>query len=318
MNLDAERARAGQAAPDRQPRAVPRALALRRRRGQPLPLRRDRAGRRRPGPRRSASATPASNAEWVAPDERPLSWVCGLAITSSAENVDAAYRLINWQASARGAGDPGRGRLRGHQPAGDRAGRRQVPAHRRPGLDRERDRRDRAAQLRRVGPGLPGVPSRMRRRGHEMTLDCRRGRATARGGAATGCGGGGGAIRRRPAARGHGRARRRGPCGVRLRRHGARRDARPVPGGEPGRRPQGRDLRLQQGRGGEARRRLRGRRGRGLHRRDGAAARPQPDPAARPGGDPGLRQARVLRRRRGPQRGGPGPVRAGLGRARMA
>ena len=39
------------------------------------------------------------DARWVAPKERPLSWVCGLAITSEAENVDAAYRLINWQAS---------------------------------------------------------------------------------------------------------------------------------------------------------------------------------------------------------------------------
>lgn len=37
--------------------------------------------------------------EWVAPKERPLSWVCGLSITSDAENVPAAYRLINWQAS---------------------------------------------------------------------------------------------------------------------------------------------------------------------------------------------------------------------------
>ena len=40
------------------------------------------------------------DARWVAPEERPLSWVCGLAITSEAANVDAAYRLINWQASA--------------------------------------------------------------------------------------------------------------------------------------------------------------------------------------------------------------------------
>ncbi|MEZ5073448.1 MAG: extracellular solute-binding protein [Solirubrobacterales bacterium] len=39
------------------------------------------------------------DARWVAPVERPLSWVCGLAITSDATNVDAAYKLINWQAS---------------------------------------------------------------------------------------------------------------------------------------------------------------------------------------------------------------------------
>jgi spermidine/putrescine transport system substrate-binding protein len=39
------------------------------------------------------------DARWVAPIERPLSWVCGLAVTSEAQNTDAAYRLINWQAS---------------------------------------------------------------------------------------------------------------------------------------------------------------------------------------------------------------------------
>ncbi len=39
------------------------------------------------------------DARWVAPEERPLSWVCGLAITADAKNLDAAYRLINWQAS---------------------------------------------------------------------------------------------------------------------------------------------------------------------------------------------------------------------------
>ncbi|MCB0871461.1 MAG: extracellular solute-binding protein [Solirubrobacterales bacterium] len=37
--------------------------------------------------------------EWIAPDEGTLSWVCGFGITSKAENLDAAYRLINWQAS---------------------------------------------------------------------------------------------------------------------------------------------------------------------------------------------------------------------------
>jgi spermidine/putrescine-binding protein len=34
--------------------------------------------------------------EWVAPKEGPLSWVCGLGITSKAENIDAAYKLINY------------------------------------------------------------------------------------------------------------------------------------------------------------------------------------------------------------------------------
>jgi spermidine/putrescine transport system substrate-binding protein len=37
--------------------------------------------------------------EWVAPEEGALSWVCGLAITSKAENIDAAYKLINYYAS---------------------------------------------------------------------------------------------------------------------------------------------------------------------------------------------------------------------------
>jgi spermidine/putrescine transport system substrate-binding protein len=37
--------------------------------------------------------------EWVAPKEGVLSWVCGLAITSDAQNVPAAYKLINYYAS---------------------------------------------------------------------------------------------------------------------------------------------------------------------------------------------------------------------------
>ena len=37
--------------------------------------------------------------EWVAPQEGALSWVCGLAITSQAQNLPAAYKLINYYAS---------------------------------------------------------------------------------------------------------------------------------------------------------------------------------------------------------------------------
>jgi spermidine/putrescine-binding protein len=37
--------------------------------------------------------------EWVAPSEGALSWVCGLAISSKAENIDAAYKLIDYYAS---------------------------------------------------------------------------------------------------------------------------------------------------------------------------------------------------------------------------
>ncbi len=39
------------------------------------------------------------DARWVAPKERPLSWVCGFSLTSDAQNTDAAYKLINWLAS---------------------------------------------------------------------------------------------------------------------------------------------------------------------------------------------------------------------------
>lgn len=37
--------------------------------------------------------------QWIAPREGTLSWVCGLAITSTAENLDAAYKLIAYYAS---------------------------------------------------------------------------------------------------------------------------------------------------------------------------------------------------------------------------
>jgi spermidine/putrescine transport system substrate-binding protein len=37
--------------------------------------------------------------EWVKPSEGALSWVCGLAIPADSENTDAAYGLINYQAS---------------------------------------------------------------------------------------------------------------------------------------------------------------------------------------------------------------------------
>jgi spermidine/putrescine transport system substrate-binding protein len=39
--------------------------------------------------------------KWISPKERPLSWVCGLSISSNAQNIPAAYKLINWQASPR-------------------------------------------------------------------------------------------------------------------------------------------------------------------------------------------------------------------------
>jgi spermidine/putrescine transport system substrate-binding protein len=39
--------------------------------------------------------------KWVPPKEGPISWVCGLSMTSKAQNIAAAYRFINWQASAK-------------------------------------------------------------------------------------------------------------------------------------------------------------------------------------------------------------------------
>ena len=105
---------------------------------------------------------------------------------------------------------------------------------------------------------------------------------------------------------------------LRLRGHDDRRDARPVPEGEPRPRPAEGELQLEQGGGGEARRRVRGRRGRGLHRRDGADPDPQPDPAARPEGGQGLRRPRLLRLRRRPRRGRQRALRPRLGRAARA
>jgi spermidine/putrescine transport system substrate-binding protein len=37
--------------------------------------------------------------QWIAPKEGSLSWVCGLALTSRAQNLDAAYKLMNYYAS---------------------------------------------------------------------------------------------------------------------------------------------------------------------------------------------------------------------------
>ena len=37
--------------------------------------------------------------QWIAPKEGILSWVCGLGLTSNAQNLDAAYKLINYYAS---------------------------------------------------------------------------------------------------------------------------------------------------------------------------------------------------------------------------
>jgi len=51
---------------------------------------------------RGTATTIAKNGvpvEWIAPKEGVLSWVCGLAITSNAANIDAAYKFLNYYAS---------------------------------------------------------------------------------------------------------------------------------------------------------------------------------------------------------------------------
>src|SRR6185437_16267792 len=55
-----------------------------------------------------------------------------------------------------GAGPVGARRLRSHQPGGAAAGGEEVQAERRPGERQERDRRARAAELRRIRPRLAG------------------------------------------------------------------------------------------------------------------------------------------------------------------
>jgi spermidine/putrescine transport system substrate-binding protein len=37
--------------------------------------------------------------KWVAPKERPLSWICGLGIPADSANIPAAYKMINYYTS---------------------------------------------------------------------------------------------------------------------------------------------------------------------------------------------------------------------------
>ena len=200
------------------------------------------------------------------------------------------------------------------------------------GRDRHRRAADRArAQRRRAALArarrerrtqLACAPQPRDRRGHRRGARRVRARvlvaAVALCGVLAGCGSDSGETSVAPAPKDPDAPATGHPALLRLRRHGHRRAPRPVPRAEPRRRPPDGELQLQQGGGGEARRRLRRRRGRDLRRRDGAAADPGADPAARPGGDRGLRPSRALELRRDPQRGGQGPLRPHLGRARTA
>ncbi len=172
------------------------------------------------------------DARWVAPVERPLSWVCGLSITSDSANIPGAYRLINWQASPRAqairADD-------GYVVTNPEAIKLAAPSSRRDGRPedhRERDPGDRAARLRAVGSGLQGVSGRLGRR-REDDRDANRAYGEPGGRRADSGGMRGGQQRflGGAAAEGPGRPGDRDVAHLHVRRHRRRRDARPVPRG---------------------------------------------------------------------------------------
>ena len=71
--------------------------------------------------------------KWIAPKERPLSWVCGLGIPSQSKNIPGAYKMINYYLSPETQAASGGTGLRRHQPEGRPGRAEEVPAHRRPG-----------------------------------------------------------------------------------------------------------------------------------------------------------------------------------------
>ena len=103
-------------------------------------------------------------AEWIAPKEGVLSWVCGLAITSNAENLDAAYKLINYYASPEAQAISGEQGFVAMNPKALPLMRARVPRERRPGLARDRDPRDPAERRRRstTAPGRRSPPGERR------------------------------------------------------------------------------------------------------------------------------------------------------------
>ena len=80
--------------------------------------------------------------EWVAPKEGVLSWVCGLAITSDAQNIPAAYKLINYYASPKAQAISGELGFVAMNPEGAAADPGEVQADGGPEEPRERDPRD--------------------------------------------------------------------------------------------------------------------------------------------------------------------------------
>ena len=96
-------------------------------------------------------------AKWSPAEEGTLSWVCGFALTSKAQNTDAAYALMNWQSSPEAQAIRAEdGYLVTNPKAIDLASPDYPRA--RGGRDRrDRDPRDLPARLSRVGEGVPGV-----------------------------------------------------------------------------------------------------------------------------------------------------------------
>ena len=101
--------------------------------------------------------------EWIAPEEGPLSWVCGLSITADSANIEAAYRLINWQASPKAQAIRAENGYVLTNPTAIVTRPGQVEEHRRPAHDRRRDPRVAAAQRRGMGSRLPRIRVAMRR-----------------------------------------------------------------------------------------------------------------------------------------------------------
>ena len=94
--------------------------------------------------------------QWVAPKEGSLSWVCGLAITSKAQNIDAAYKLLNYYASPEAQAHLRRHGLRRDEPEGPADGQQGVQGDGRPAQPQGRDPGDGARERRRLRPGMAG------------------------------------------------------------------------------------------------------------------------------------------------------------------
>ena len=94
-------------------------------------------------------------AKWAYAKDGTLSWVCGFALTSNAQNIRAAYALMNWQSSPEAQAIRAQRRLPGHEQEGDRARAARLRGDVRRRLRRPGDPRDPSARLPGVGAGVP-------------------------------------------------------------------------------------------------------------------------------------------------------------------